>query len=81
MGIALSKAVHRCKSHGVDDATVDIISFDDMSDMDGDIDCFQIGVGIGAGMDINLTETYTNNIKKFNIFDILLKILGQEECG
>ena len=52
-----------------------------MSDANGDIDGFQIGAGIGAGMDIHLTETYTNSIVKVNIFDILLKILGQEECG
>ncbi len=63
-------------------AAIDLISFEDMSDMNGDVDGFQIGGGVGIGMDVHLTETYTNNIFKFNIYDVLLKILGQEgECS
>lgn len=53
-----------------------------MSDLNGDLDGFQIGAGVGIGLDIHLTETYTNEIHKYNIFDVLENFLGTEgECS
>lgn len=60
----------------------DLISFEDASDMNGDIDGFQIGAGPGIGADVHILETYTSNIGKFNIYEFLEKCIfkGEEEC-
>ena len=50
---------------------IDLISFEEMEDMNGDIDGFQIAGGIGAGIDIHMMETNTKEIYSYNIFQIL----------
>lgn len=47
----------------------DAISFEDMSDMSGDVDGFQISAGIGAGIDVHMTESYTQEIYKWKLWD------------
>lgn len=55
---------------------IDAISFEDVSDLNGDLDGIQIGAGVGIGIDIHLCESYTSEICKFNILDELSKLFG-----
>ncbi|MBD5455768.1 MAG: hypothetical protein HDR23_04735 [Lachnospiraceae bacterium] len=49
--------------------------------MNGDIDGFQIGAGVGAGLDVHLVEAHTYEIWKYNDFDFWLNLLNKEsEC-
>lgn len=63
-------------------AAIDLLSFEDASDMNGDLDGVQIGAGIGVGADLHITETYTSSLLKFNIYDLLEKYIfnGEERC-
>ena len=62
---------------------VDAISFEEMEDMNGDIDGFQMGAGVGAGIDVHMMESYTREICSFNVFQALEKAfnlpLGKRE--
>ena len=55
----------------------DLISFEDASDLEGDIDGFQLVGGIGLGYDIHITETYTKPL--VNRQDVAYKILTFKE--
>ena len=60
-------------------ACIDLISFEDMSDLNGDIDGIQAGIGIGVGIDIHLTETYTREIWKINMYEVMCQLLDANE--
>lgn len=49
----------------------DLISFEDMSDVSGDIDGFQITGGVGLGFDIHLIESYTHELGRWNIYEVI----------
>ena len=52
-------------------ATIDLISFDEMEDMHSDTNGFQIGVGVGAGVDVHMMESNTKELISFNIFEVV----------
>ena len=58
--------------------SVDAISFDDISDTNGQLDGFQAAYGKGAGVDVHLVKTYTKEVITINIYDWLLEKLGEE---
>ena len=42
---------------------VDMVSFEDASDPDGDLDGIQITLGYGAGVDVHIIETETKPLR------------------
>lgn len=56
-------------------ATVDVVSFEEMENMSGDMDGFQIGLGGGAGVDIHMMESNTKEICSYNIFQAIGDVL------
>lgn len=65
------------------DVTFDLLSFEDASDMNSDVDGVQVGLGKGVGqlVDLHIIETYTSNYNKFNIYDLLEKYIFKGKAG
>ena len=63
---------------GIGSVGIDLIGLDWESD---EINGFKISVGGGAGIDIHLAKTYTEEIYTFNVYDSILKLLGRSEYG
>ncbi|MDE5699118.1 MAG: hypothetical protein K2I96_17210 [Lachnospiraceae bacterium] len=63
---------------GIGSVSIDLIGLDWESD---EINGFKISAGGGAGIDIHLAKPYTEEIYTFNVYELILKLLGRSEYG